>query len=317
MKKKSYLCASKVRLIYKLIKMKTYKQLFYLLLLALTVVSCTQEKETALKAEQKKMTFAFLTDIHQNKQNSHDRANGLKQALERVKDTAAEFILLGGDLVDISGMGDAITREQADSMFTAFKQAMDKAKLPYHPTIGNHDRYFDREAGFVVGDELFKSHFGPSYYTFERKGVRFFILNSVQIGEGSDLTIGKDELAWLQQELVHVPLATPIVVVTHVPVYSLYYPVVEGTFSPRDVIYNYKELLGAFREHNLKLVLQGHQHLYEEIYSQRVQYITGGAVCANWWSGSFYGTEEGFLLVDVSEANKFTWEYVDYGWSPR
>jgi hypothetical protein len=47
---------------------------------------------------------------------------------------------------------------------------------------------------------------------------------------------------------------------------------------------------------------------------QDVQYITGGAVCAAWWSGSFHGTEEGFLSVHVDESGTFTWEYVDYGW---
>jgi predicted phosphodiesterase len=72
------------------------------------------------------------------------------------------------------------------------------------------------------------------------------------------------------------------------------------------VITNYKALLKVFEEHNLKLVLQGHQHLYEEIFSQDVQYITAGAVCAGWWSGAFHGTEEGFLVVEVDSNNKFT-----------
>ncbi|MDR3093861.1 MAG: metallophosphoesterase [Bacteroidales bacterium] len=266
----------------------------------------------------RKLTFAFLTDIHLNCADNGDRHNGLRLALDRVKNTTtAEFILLGGDLVDISGMGQTLPRERADSLYTAFKQTMDKAGLPYYPAIGNHDRYFHPEAGGIVGDEVFRSHLGPSYYTFEQKGIRFFVLNAVQRSEAGELSVGNEELEWLQQELVHVPLATPLVVVLHVPLYSLYYPVVEGKFGPWDVVCNYKEVLRAFREHNLKLVLQGHQHVYEEIFSQQVQYITGGAVCAGWWSGSFHGTEEGFLLVNVSETNEFTWEYVDYGWSPK
>jgi hypothetical protein len=43
-----------------------------------------------------------------------------------------------------------------------------------------------------------------------------------------------------------------------------------------------------------------------------VQYIAGEAVCACWWSGEFYGTEEGFLIVEVNQNNKFTWEHIDY-----
>jgi hypothetical protein len=68
-----------------------------------------------------------------------------------------------------------------------------------------------------------------------------------------------------------------------------------------------------FENYNLKLVLQGHQHLYEEIKVKDVQFITGGAVSASWWGGPYYGTEEGFLLLKFSD-DDFSWQYVDYGW---
>jgi 3',5'-cyclic AMP phosphodiesterase CpdA len=238
----------------------------------------------------------------------------LKQALEHVGKTDASFILFGGDLVDNSGMGHGGSRAQSDSMFTVFKRTVEASGAEYYPAIGNHDRFFDRESGCVVGDEVFKSHFKNSYYTFERQGIHFFVLNSVMVGDNGGYVVDRDEMSWLKRELIHVPLSSPIVVVTHVPVYSIYYPVVEGKYVFTDVIANYRELLDAFKDHNLKLVLQGHQHLYEEIFSQNVQYITGGAVCASWWNGAFYGTEEGFLLIDVDESNRFTWKYVDYGW---
>ncbi|MDR1491723.1 MAG: metallophosphoesterase [Planctomycetaceae bacterium] len=265
-----------------------------------------------------KMSFAFLTDIHQNFANNKDRYNGFLQALNRVKDTDAEFILLGGDTVDVSGMGgNGLNKEQTDAMYAKYKKTMDDAGLPYYPAIGNHDRYYNKEEGFTGGDEIFKNYFGHSYQTFEKKGVRFFLVNSVQSTEKGGLSVGNEQLEWIKKELIRIPLATPIVVVTHVPVYSIYYPVVEGKASGADVIANFKEVLAVFREHNLQLVLQGHQHLYEEIFSQNVQYVTGGAVSAGWWSGAFHGTEEGFLLVHVDKENRFTWKYVDYGWSPK
>jgi 3',5'-cyclic AMP phosphodiesterase CpdA len=261
-----------------------------------------------------KLHFAFLTDVHLNMFNHGKDVQGLKQALDRVKDTEAEFIVFGGDLVDINGGGGGnLTLPQADSMFTVFKQTADQSGLTYYPAIGNHDRYFDEATGFTKGDELFKHYFGPSYYTFEQKDVRFFVLNSVKDG----YTINPEQMAWLKSELLHLPLATPIVAVLHVPVYSMYYPVVSGKYVASDIIDNYRELLATFREHNLKLVLQGHQHLYEEIYSKNVQYITGGAVSASWWYGAYYGTEEGFLSVDMDDADNFSWKYIDYGWTPK
>lgn len=258
-----------------------------------------------------------MTDIHLNKANGNDRYNGLLQAIDKVKKSKVDFIVIGGDVVDVSGMGKNMGKRDADSLYVVYKETFDKTGIEYYPTIGNHDRYFDKENGFVNGDEIFNSYFGKSYYTFEKKGVRFFIINSVQSTDKGGLSVGDEQLGWLKGELSNVSKTTPIIVSTHVPVYSLYYPVVEGTYKFVDVIANYKELLKAFEGYNLKLVLQGHQHLHEEMLLQDVQYITGDAVCAGWWGGAFHGTEEGFLEVEIDKKDEITWEYIDYGWTPR
>lgn len=271
---------------------------------------------TAQQTSQK-LRFAFFTDIHLNAANDNDRYNGLKTALEKVKDYQVDFILTGGDHVDVSGMGNDHSFAKADSMYRVIKKTFDDTKIPYYPTLGNHDRYFNQDMGYTGGDELFKSHFKDSYYTFEKAGIRFFVLNSVQKGTERGYFVGEEQMKWLQKELAGISKETPIIVSTHVPVYSIYYPVVEGKYVFVDVIANYKELLKTFEEHNLKLVLQGHQHLYEEIFSQEVQYITGGAVCANWWQGPFFGTEEGFLVIDIDNNNTIDWKYIDYGWTSK
>ena len=64
----------------------------------------------------------------------------------------------------------------------------------YYPTIGNHDRYWDTTNGFADGDELFKKYFKESYYTFEREGIRFFILNSVQSGGETGYVVGEEQI---------------------------------------------------------------------------------------------------------------------------
>lgn len=285
-----------------------YLQIYLSLFFTLAIVP--------VKAQQtpKKLRFAFLTDIHLNAANDQDRYNGLKTALTKLKDYPVDFIITGGDHVDVSGMGNDHSFAKADSMYNVIKQTLDATQIPYYPTLGNHDRYFDPGKGYTAGDELFKSYFKQSYYTFEKAGVRFFVLNSVQKGKEKGYYIGEEQMKWLEKELTQVSKEMPIIVSTHVPVYSIYYPVVEGKYVFVDVIANYKELLKTFENHNLKLVLQGHQHLYEEIFSQEVQYITGGAVCANWWQGPFFGTEEGFLVVEIDNENKIDWKYIDYGW---
>ncbi|MDR0724386.1 MAG: metallophosphoesterase [Prevotellaceae bacterium] len=283
------------------------KKCFLCLLLALYSFSVFAQQK------QEKVRFIFATDVHLTVQNSRDRFNGFKQSLSKMKESKADFVIFGGDLFDVSGIPYKVSKHQADSMHCAFKQTVDDTEMRYYVTIGNHDRYYDKDKGYVEGDEMFKEYFKESYYTFEEKGVRFFVLNSVQDGKDG-FYVGEKQLEWLKTELSNIPASTPIVVSTHVPVYSLYYPVVDGKYVFVDVIMNYKELLKVFENHNLKLVLQGHQHIYEEIFVQNVRYITAGAVSAAWWKGPFHGTEQGFLIVEADKSGDFTWEYVDFGW---
>ncbi|MDR3341158.1 MAG: metallophosphoesterase, partial [Candidatus Symbiothrix sp.] len=266
---------------------KLFYSLFFPTLLLVSFFSCSPKKTVDLHSDTwthgtiapdvpKKMTFAFLTDIHLNKGNERANDEGMLQALNKAKETGAEFIVLGGDLMSIDHLKN---KAEADSTFLDFKQKMETAGLPYYPAIGNHDRYFDESAGYLAGDELFKAHFGHSYYSFEQKGVRFFVLNSVYARD-KGFEVSADEVEWIKKVLLTVPETTPIVVVTHVPVYSICAPVQKDMFADGRIIdakelpdvlgmiANYKEVLTAFSGHNLQLVLQGHQHVYEEIFSQ-------------------------------------------------
>ena len=79
---------------------------------------------------------------------------------------------------------------------------------------------------------------------------------------------------------------------------------------------NNREVLERFRDHNLVLVLQGHAHVKELLRWRETTFITGGAICARWWRGPYYGTKEGFCVVELGP-DGIEWEYVDYGWQAR
>jgi predicted MPP superfamily phosphohydrolase len=225
--------------------------LLLILLLSLAGGNATAKKKSP------KLRFAFMTDIHLNKANDGEGLSGLKQALEKAKTLKVDFIVLGGDLVDISGMGHTLSRAQTDSLYTVFKTALDRSEIACYPTIGNHDRYFNQAEGSTEGDEVFKTFFKNSYYTFEKNGIRFFVINSVQQGTESGLFVNEKQMEWIRRELANVSPDAPIILSTHVPVYSIYYPVVENRHVFADVIANGKALLKTFENHNLKLVLQG------------------------------------------------------------
>jgi 3',5'-cyclic AMP phosphodiesterase CpdA len=254
-------------------------------------------------------SFAFLTDMHLS-MNNDKGFEGFRKAITHAMLNQVDFIITGGDNVDIDVLGDK--KNSAESLYKKYKSELDKADINIYPTIGNHDRFMGKDNPGLFNDGLFKKYFTHAYYSFDYKNWHFIVLNSTQICEG-DYCVDKDQLTWLKNDLTNVSAATPIAISTHVPFLSVYYPVTEGKYVSTDTFTNFKEVWDLFKDHNLKLVLQGHMHLYEEIKVKNVQFITAGAVSASWWGGPYYGTEEGYLLINI-EGNDFTWQYVDYGW---
>lgn len=134
------------------------------------------------------------------------------------------------------------------------------------------------------------------------------VLNSVETKDNHYI-IGEQQLLWLQDVVKNTAKDQPLVIISHVPFLSVYYPVLEGRYTAADTFMNQKLVFDLFKEHSLKLVLQGHMHLYEEIKVKGVQFITAGAVSGNWWHGNFEGTDPGHLEVDV-KGKDFSWTYV-------
>lgn len=266
-------------------------------------------------AAQEKFSFAFLTDMHVNSNPKSRSLEGLTKAMRSAEASGAEFIISGGDNVDVDGMK-ADRRADAVKLYEDYKRTLDGSSLKWYLTIGNHDRFWhDGKSAAPYGTGLFSTYFGDTYYSFQHKGWLFIILNSVQIC-GGKYCIDDAQKQWLARLLANTSAEQPIVISTHVPFLSLYYPVLEGRYTDADTFGNQKEIFDMFSHHNLKLVLQGHQHLYEEIKVKGVQFITAGAVSANWWGGEFHGTQEGYLKVDI-DGNDFKWTYKDYGWEVK
>ena len=68
---------------------------------------------------------------------------------------------------------------------------------------------------------------------------------------------------------------------------------------PGQVVDNNLAVRKLLKDHNLKLVMQGHTHIWETVTFNGVQYITGGAVCGNWWQGVRSGTRNEYSVYRV------------------
>lgn len=278
--------------------------------------ACSGNIEGSRNESEELFSFAYLTDVHLNVENKGNGNEGLAMALNHAKCNSVDFVLFGGDNADTDALGNA--EQKADSLHARFRNIVDKAEIPAYFTIGNHDRYYlDNGNPDTLGFSLFEKYFGETYYSFNHKGVHFIVLNSLYPCEGSSYSIDEKQMEWLKDDLAKTGKQTPVIVSLHIPMLSLYYPVVEGNFKGYDMIYNTKEVLDLLNQYNLKLVLQGHQHIYEQINERNRWFVTAGAVSAYWWSGAFLSTEEGYLKVTVDKEFNVSWSYKDYGWNVK
>ena len=246
--------------------------------------------------------------IIDNKVKARDEINGWKDV---------DLKVFTGDMVEMYGSMKQM--EEAKQFIDGFHG--EKSFL-----AGNHELFYREELKngkpVMADPSLRKAHeenyekvFGPLHST-KKLGQYLLVFLSPEDTDGKfPVAMSKEEMEWLKSDLQKVGKEVPVVVSIHVPMLSLYYPVVEGNFKGADMICNTKDVFEVLNGYNVQLVLQGHQHIYEQIQERNRWFVTAGAVSAYWWGGAFLETEEGYLLVRVDENNRFSWEYVDYGWS--
>jgi predicted MPP superfamily phosphohydrolase len=298
------------------------KTIYYLVAIKLVVLSIIFSYSACKREKTDKETFsiAFLTDMHL--QPERDAVRGFNQALDTVNKLNPDFIITGGDLI-MDALGQSYGR--ADSLYNLYQEVIRKAKMPVYNTMGNHEIYgiYKKRSGAdpdnpEYGEKMFEKRIGESYYSFTHKGWKFMIINSIEDTK-NDRYVGmvdSAQISWIKNELIKTDKSVPIVISTHIPFISAFSQKYKGSTVPNDsglVVYNSKQVIDMFNNHNLKLVLQGHLHTVEDIHIDGIHFITGGAISSGWWKGPNRGFEEGFVYLTFSR-NDFTWRYVDYGW---
>lgn len=174
--------------------------------------------------------FAVIADAHLSVDPRNYRAE--KALLRAVADVNAmdpqpDFVVFGGDLAR-DGRKDAL----------AFGARILKAvKAPVRMVVGDHDRHLD-------GGVAWRALFGDDAYAWTHKGVRFVVVNGVRrVGEGASsatrdgaiqgplhaddrrwaaFEVGEEGRARLAAHLSGVTKETPVVVLSHGPLYKLH-----------------------------------------------------------------------------------------------
>lgn len=217
-------------------------------------------------------TFAYVSDSHlqhiTGSQFVRNFDNGLRRAVTEVNfmSPRPDFVVFGGDLAQLG------KREEIDHGL----EIMSSLRAPVKWVIGEHDYYLD--LGKYWEDKVSKL-----YYSFDHKGVHFIVLNSIltydewirkwpsdmermnQMArldnpQGSPFMVGRTQIDWLVNDLKKVSRDTPVVVMSHSPLYKIFKP---WNFWTEDADEIQKALAGFAKV----TVLHGHVHqvLYNQI----------------------------------------------------
>jgi hypothetical protein len=163
-------------------------------------------------AKQEEFYFVQLSDSHWGFKGpalNPDAGGTLQKAVADVNalPEAPDFIVFTGDLTHTTE--DPKERRRRLAEFRDIVSALKNKNVHFMP--GEHDASLDR-------GQAWKEFFGPSYYSFDHKGVHFVAIDNVS---DPAARIGETQLAWLKADLAKLPMQTPIVVLTHRPLFDL------------------------------------------------------------------------------------------------
>jgi 3',5'-cyclic AMP phosphodiesterase CpdA len=260
--------------------------------------------------------FVFFTDTHIEPEL--DAARGCDLCYRKIAALKPDFAVMGGDHVYDANAVDA---KRANAVFDLYQKTEQALQMPVHHAIGNHDTFGTLEKSGVAtsdpnyGKKMYADRVGKTYYSFDHKGYHFVVLDSIQPTPDRDweARIDDAQMKWLAGDLKQIGTRTPVIGVTHVPLVSAFPTygaerIRGGDKYSQITMANAPAVLREFEGHNLIAFLQGHLHVNENVEYKGAQFITGGAVCGNWWHGPRMGFAEGFTIVSL-RAGKLSTRY--------
>ncbi|MDR2804510.1 MAG: calcineurin-like phosphoesterase family protein [Dysgonamonadaceae bacterium] len=210
-----------------------------------------------------------------------------------------------------------------------YKQAIREIGVPWYNVMGNHDMNYDsKEDRF--SDETFEAHFGPNNYAFNYGKAHFIVLDDVLYphpvtGKGYWGGLRDDQLAFVSNNLSHVPHDRLIVVSMHIPLIDS-----EGEEAFRAA--DRQELYKIVKDYPNVLFLSAHTHIQMQHAigksqgvdrEQPVHEYNAGTVCGDWFSGVLNeqglpvatmrdGTPAGYAFLKI-DGNQYALKYKTFG----
>jgi Icc-related predicted phosphoesterase len=213
------------------------------------------------------------------------------RAIALIPNWKPDLVLCGGDM--IAGQKKSLTKEQINDMWQAFDRhiatPLQKAKIPFGFTIGNHDgsgslaqgKYiFQAERDLAAAYWKNPSHRPklnfidpsgfPFYYTFTQNKIFYLVWDA------SSHIISAQQLAWVNKSLAS-PIAKAAkmrIAIGHLPLYGI----AVGRDKVGEFLENADELRSLLERYQVHTYISGHQHAYYPGKRGHLELLHAGAL---------------------------------------
>ena len=163
-----------------------------------------------------KPLFVQISDTHIGfKKDANPDVDGtLEQTIELVNrmPVPPALVIHTGDITHLSKPAE----------FDNADQLIGEARLDVHYVPGEHD-VIDEGLGKAYLARYGKGTKGSGWYSFDDHGVHFIgLVNVIDLKAGGLGRLGPDQLAWLADDIKDKSDSTPIVVLAHIPLWTVY-----------------------------------------------------------------------------------------------
>ena len=262
------------------------------------------------------LRIAHITDVHMRPEL--DAPNRFRKCLAEIKKHKVDFFLNGGDTIYAADYNH-ITRERVNEQWGIWQQLRNEFKeYEVHSCLGNHDMWWaapDKQDA-MYGKEHVVTQLGipDRYYSFDKKGWHFVILDSNNKNAGS---LDDEQKNWLEKDLEKLAAGTPVLCLSHYPILGVSTILDGGNHTDS------KYITALFYKNRDKKItcLSGHIHLLDNAEYNGVHYYCNGALSGFWWEegdknsaakGWYHQTPPGYAIVDLFDDGTVVNKYIPH-----